>query len=77
MFVATIDTRYGFVALADTYGRAEWLVASAALDWLLEGGDGPWWNHQNTVQDVIDYFSPTVTEVLPDSASMEGWIRGH
>lgn len=74
MFVATIDTRYGFVSIGDTYGEAEYLVAKAALDWLTAGGDSPFWDENNTVQDVIDYFSPIVTEVPLCGVNMEGEI---
>jgi hypothetical protein len=72
VFVAVIETRYPFVALGATREEAEYLVAEAALEWLTAGGDSPWWDDRNTVQDVIDYFSPCVTRVEPGTAVMEG-----
>ena len=73
VFVATIDTYYAVVAVAETYGMAEFLAGEKAFEFLTRNGDSPFWSKEkNTIQDVIEYFSVTVTEVEVGSATFEG-----
>lgn len=58
LFVATIETRYEVMAVAETADEAERLASEKAFDFL-QGGrlvfDSP--------EEVIDYFGVNVTEI--------------
>lgn len=67
VFVATVDTRYQIMAVAETYQGARRLALQRALEELQSTG-GPFWSEKNTPADVENYFGVNVNEVLMNSA---------
>ena len=72
-YIAQIDTRYGVIGLADTEEEAV-RVASVRAKQFLDGVgafnpmDGKPW----TVDSIVSYFSPRVTEIEMNTAILEG-----
>lgn len=70
VFVATVDTRYQIMAVAETYQGARRLATEKALAWLQANQvSSTLWKNATTL-DVADYFGVNVTEIPIGSAVM-------
>ena len=70
VFVATIDTRYEAMAVADTEDEAVRLVSEHAYRWLK--ATGALYPQTDSPEKVADYFGVTVTAVTVGAAVFVG-----
>ena len=72
-YIAQIDTRYGVMGLADTEEEAVRLAAVRAKQFLDGAGAfNPMNGKRWTMNSIISYFSPRVTELEMNTAILEG-----
>lgn len=70
VYVATVDTYWGIVAVADDEQAARSHAAMLALKYLEHSGATT--EDTDTVAKVLEYFEPRVTQVELNGAAFEG-----